>query len=663
LLDQEGQELIVTMRDNGMRLLKLINDLLDLVRLEEGRVKIEQSPVELDSFIRGVAASVQHTASTRGIHLSVDFEPGLPLVQLDRDKLEKTLLNLLFNALKFTDAGGQVVLKVIRDGNELVLSVSDTGIGISEEHLGQLFQRFWQADGSSHRKHQGAGIGLSLVKEFTEAQGGTVHVESELGRGTTFYVRLPLVEASGMEAAEAEGSPDDAESVAGEGDSWLQSLYREAQLSPAGGQQPAGNTALYSRSGIKTSTVLVADDEPDMLRFVRAQLGGEHRIVSARNGREAVEMARAEQPSVIVLDMMMPEMDGLEACSILREDAATAHIPIIMLTARADEETKLSALAAGANDFIAKPFSVTELQVRVRNLMDSHFSRLELAEQNQTLEETLEMLRETEMQLLQSEKLASIGELSAGMSHEVKNPLNYALTGIYALKNLAATLPEAERVEYQDLVATVEEGVRRVMDTVNTLRELVHPHVENRQEFRVEEVVDAATRLLRAEWNGRVAIHKSIDEDTWLFANKSMVLLVFLNLLKNAMDALRERASSDGEPAIWIEGENSGGVTVVRVRDNGPGISPENQSKVFDILGMGDLAGEAGGQDPGREQGRVFKHFFSTKAPGSGMGMGLSICRRIVRAHGGAMSFRSEPGQLCEFTMEFPAHQPVEMIV
>jgi len=265
-------------------------------------------------------------------------------------------------------------------------------------------------------------------------------------------------------------------------------------------------------------------------------------------------------------------MDGIEACSELRKEPATAHIPVIMLTARADEETKLAALAAGANDFLAKPFSVTELHVRVLNLMESHYSRMELAKQNQTLEDTLEMLRETEMQLLQSEKLASIGELSAGMSHEVRNPLNYVLTSIYALRNRVAGLPEGERSEYEGLVASMEEGVRRVMETVNALRELVHPQVENREPFEVRDVVDAALRLLRAEWKGRVEVHIDIARGTALYANKSMVLLVFLNLLKNALDALRERAEGDGGAALWIEGCEEEARTLVRVRHNGPGI-------------------------------------------------------------------------------------------
>jgi len=663
LLGDEGQEMIAMMRDNGMRLLKLINDLLDLVRLEEGRVKIEKSPVELDSFVRGLAASVQHTAATRGVAVSVEVEEGMPRVTTDRDKLEKTLLNLLFNALKFTNEGGQVTLKVVRADHLLVLSVSDTGIGISKEHLGQLFQRFWQVDGSSHRKQQGAGIGLSLVKEFTEVQGGTVRVESELGSGTTFTVELPFSAVNENEAQEGdiELCGEVPLPTGDDKDSWLHSLYREAQLSPAASERLVGRTTLYARSGGKTSTVLVADDEPDMLRFVRAQLGSEHQVLSAKNGREAVDKAIETQPDVIVLDMMMPVMDGIEACRVIRGDRETAQIPIIMLTARADEETKLAALAAGANDFIAKPFSVTELHVRVQNLIEGHFSRMELTKKNQTLEDALEMLRETEMQLLQSEKLASIGELSAGMSHEVKNPLNYALTGVYALKKRAAAVPEADRADYEELVATVEEGVRRVMDTVNTLRELVHPQVENRQEFTVQEAVDAVLRLLRAEWKGQVSVHTDVTQDLTLFANKSMILLVFLNLLKNSMDALKESPVASGDPAIWIEGQELDGKMLVRVRDNGLGISVPNQSKVFDILGMGDFPGDSSSAEL-KQEGRVFKHFFSTKAPGAGMGMGLSICRRIIRAHGGKISFRTEPGSMCEFIVELPVQKRVEVL-
>ncbi|MCU0786662.1 MAG: ATP-binding protein [Verrucomicrobia bacterium] len=664
LLDQDGQELLVTMRANGMRLLKLINDLLDLVRLQEGRVKIDRTAVDVGSLVRALTSSIHHTAATREVKVTVEIEENIPPVLLDQDKLEKVLLNLLFNALKFTNAGGQVALRVLRKNQELVFVVSDTGIGISQEDVSQLFQRFWQADTSSNRRHQGAGIGLALVRELTEVQGGRVEVQSELGKGTKFTVSLPLHEATGVQS-EALGSesgdpaaPADS-TDGGEEDSWLQSLYREAQLSPAEGERMPGRTALYARPGFASSTVLVADDEPDMLRFIRAQLGTEHRIISARNGREAVERARESQPSVIVLDMMMPEMDGIQACGVLRKDAVTAHIPIIMLTARADEETKLAALAAGANDFIAKPFSVTELHVRVRNLMETHFSRMELSKQNRTLEETLEMLRETEMQLLQSEKLASVGELSAGMSHEVKNPLNYALTGVYALKKRAGSFPESERAEYQELVGTVEEGVRRVMETVNTLRELVHPQVENRQEFRAGEVVEAALRLLQAEWKGRVLIHQSIAEGTSLYANKSMILLVFLNLLKNAVDSLQGGASNADAPAIWINVRETDGRVVVSIRDNGPGISEENQVRVFDILGMGDSLEETQTVKSGSPS-RVFKHFFSTKAPGAGMGMGLSICRRIVRAHGGKISFRTEPGAMCEFLVDLPAHKVVE---
>jgi len=173
--------------------------------------------------------------------------------------------------------------------------------------------------------------------------------------------------------------------------------------------------------------------------------------------------------------------------------------------------------------------------------------------------------------------------------------------------------------------------------------------------------VEAALRLLRAEWKGRVLMHQSVAEDTYLYANQSMVLLVLLNLLKNAIDSFKDSPSNAGESAIWIEAGETDGRVLLRVRDNGPGISEENQARVFDILGMGDSLAK---KEPveSEPQGRVFKHFFSTKAPGAGMGMGLSICRRIVRAHGGRISFRTEPGTMCEFLVDLPAHKVVEAL-
>ena len=193
--DPPTKELLLGMQANGMRLLKLINDLLELVRLDAGVMQPKREPVPIGELLRGLTSAVRQMAEDKHIMLETNVATDVGTVQLDRDRLEKTVLNLLFNALKFTPAGGRVETCAHRDNNWLVLQVSDTGMGISEKNLGRVFDRFWQADDSTRRKYQGMGIGLALVKELTEAQGGSVGIQSAEGRGTTFTLRLPYLAA------------------------------------------------------------------------------------------------------------------------------------------------------------------------------------------------------------------------------------------------------------------------------------------------------------------------------------------------------------------------------------------------------------------------------------------------------------------------------------
>jgi signal transduction histidine kinase len=174
-----------------MRLLKLINDLLDLVRLESGRIEIKPEPVDVAGFIKGLASAARQVADDKGLTFETYADPSLGVVLVDRDKLEKIVLNLVFNALKFTPSGGRVELRADKQDAEMVVTVADTGMGISEKNLPHVFDRFWQADGSSNRKFQGVGIGLALVKELAEAHGGKVSVRSQERKGATFSIRLP----------------------------------------------------------------------------------------------------------------------------------------------------------------------------------------------------------------------------------------------------------------------------------------------------------------------------------------------------------------------------------------------------------------------------------------------------------------------------------------
>jgi signal transduction histidine kinase len=635
--DPTSHELLLNMQANGLRLLRLINDLLELVRLDAGAAQSKQEPVGLGELCRSLISAVLPMAEDKRIVLDLSIAPDLDAVLLDRDRLEKTVLNLLFNALKFTPENGLVSLRAQRVDADLVLEVADTGVGISEKDLPRVFDRFWQADDSTRRRYRGLGLGLALVKELTEAQGGSVSVRSAAGQGTTFSVRLPYrpagsvkPEPSGVLTAPAAGAlPSGVDARSPLNDEWLAGLYRRAELLQ--GVTPGAEAIEPGPAEREPGrpSALIADDEPDMLRFLKSQLRDHYRVFEATDGQQAIDRATELLPDVILLDMMMPEKDGLEACRALRGQAATRTIPILMLTARADEETKLAALSGGANDFLTKPFSTTELHVRVKHLADTYRLQRTLAEQNQRLESALHQLKETEVQLVQAEKIASLGRMSAGIIHEINNPLNFAATGLYALKKHAGELPEAQRAAHAEVLRDVEEGLERVKAIVSDLRAFTHPDTEHREWVRVSAVLDEALKFLSNEWKGWVRVERQLPENLTLWTNRNRLLQVLLNLLQNALDALRRKTFEGEEPAIRVAGRSEGRKVVLVVRDNGDGIEP-------------------------RHLDHVFEPFFTTKDVGQGMGLGLSICYRIVQEHQGQMRVASERGHFAEFTLEFP---------
>jgi signal transduction histidine kinase len=629
--DAETRDTLQTMHSNGMRLLKLINDLLDLVRMESGRMEIRRDPLEVIDLIKGLASAARQVADDKRLQLVTHVDPQLGAVIADRDKLEKIVLNLVFNALKFTPAGGRVELRAEKQAEEFVLIVADTGMGISEKNLPHIFDRFWQADGSSKRKYQGVGIGLALVKELSEVQGGGVTVSSQEGKGTTFTVRLPYKKAELVakpQEAPAKETSETPNTVSSE--EWLANLYRRAELFPAmTSLQESLKPVETARNG-KLPKLLVADDEPDMLRFLKSQLSSHYEVLEAVDGQQAVEKASQFLPDIILLDMMMPEKDGLQACRELRERTPTQNIPIIILTARADEETKMAALEAGASDFLPKPFSTTELHVRVKNLVESHQYQSKLSRQNQVLESTVEQLKETEMALVQTEKLASLGRMSAGIIHEINNPLNYATTGLFTLRNKGKHLAPEQQAEYTEILHDVEEGIKRVRNIISDLRTFTHPGTEQREQVEISEVVTSALRFSSGEWKDKVVIEQKISERQTVWANKSKLIQVVVNLLQNSLDALQTKTFMDGKPTIWIEGRVENDRSLLAIRDNGMGIDAEHLNKIFDP-------------------------FYTTKDVGKGMGLGLSICYRIVQEYDGRISVKTEPGKFCEFTLEFPA--------
>jgi signal transduction histidine kinase len=634
-LSPDIRQLLLIMQANGMRLLKLINDLLDLVRLESGKMELKREPVAIDPFLRGLANAIRKMADDRAIALTVSSEACLGAVLMDRDKLERILLNLLFNALKFTPAGGKVTVAALRQDGHLAFQVSDTGAGISKEQLPFIFDRFWQADTSSQRKYGGMGIGLAIVKELVEVQGGTVSVASEVGQGTQFTIRFPYesldLQASPLEAVASSALPEVSELAAASDKA--DDLNRQAELHPSlTPLRESIRPVIENFNQSEQPRVLIADDEPDMLRYLESELGTHFRVIAAVDGQQAIEKTNQFLPDAVVCDMMMPEKDGLQVCQELRDRTSTRSIPILLLTARADEETKLTALSAGANDFITKPFSMTELRARLNNLIAAHRLQQELSRQNQVLEATMEQLKDTEVQLVHSEKLASLGRMSAGLIHEINNPLNFAKTALYVLQKMIEASAINEKEEFGEVLRDMHEGIDRIGSIISDLRAFTQPNVAQRETVSVLEVVNSALRLVSNERQDKVRIEKAIPDDQTIWANRNQVTQVLVNLLQNAVQALAKKSVSEFPPTIWIRSAEDEGESLIMVQDNGEGIPQEHLYKIFDP-------------------------FFTTKDVGEGMGLGLSICYRIMKQHGGRIHVQSEPGAFCQFTLYFP-HRP-----
>lgn len=635
--DPETVNLLQAMQDNGLRLLKLINDLLDLVRLDAGQLKLHRRPIDAQAFIGGILNATSALAKDRGIQQRNEVPPELPTLYADPDKLEKIFLNLVFNAIKFTPAGGRVTVRARQENDSLLFAVEDTGMGIAPEHLPHLFSRFWQADTEANRKFQGAGIGLALVRELVRAHQGEVKARSTPGKGTTMLVRLPLGAPDQPGESPQPVSPEEALET---GDTeeltprnqWLRSLYRRAELYARVTSLRRSTVNVSIPRNKKLPSVLIVDDEPDMLQFLEQQLSDEYHVIEAADGEQAITLAKQFLPDVIVCDFMLPEQDGLAVCEALRKQVSTRSLPLLMLTARADDATKLRALQLGVNDFLSKPFSVAELKARVRGLCENHRLQRQLAENNRKLEGTLEQLKETELQLVQAEKMASLGRLSAGIIHEINNPLNFALTALRYLNRAVAKRGEKEREEFEDTLKDIQDGLRRVSVIISDLRSFTHPPSGELVEVNLRESVEAALRFLTAEWKDKVDVQIEIPDDLTVWAAGNRLVQVFLNLFQNSLDALKNQDEPHEPPALRVIAREADGERIVTVWDNGPGIPEHHLARIFDP-------------------------FFTTKEVGQGTGLGLSICYRLLNEFGARISVRSEPGKFTEFRLIFPTER------
>jgi GAF domain-containing protein/class 3 adenylate cyclase len=352
---------------NSRRLLRLVNQLLDLQRLDAGRMQPKFNRCDLVEFINQIVESFRPYCERKGLILATDFGT-CPAVYLDLEKFDKVIYNLLSNAMKFTPSGKGIKVIVQTTEEDCQIQVMDSGIGIRQDQLTHLFERFRQAEGSANRSYEGTGLGLALVKELVEVHKGEVKVTSVYGEGTTFTIRLK----TGSAHLPADQIVDiQAEVQSSRAAVELADLEMELQDSADAIEMVLPTPSeLEAAHGSTQPKVLVVDDNPDLRAYVSGILRQQGYLVwTARNGAEGFQQAQMLRPSLIVTDLMMPKVSGLEMIRMLREQESLRGIPVVLLTAKADEDTRIEGVERGADAYLSKPFNDRELLAEVRNLL------------------------------------------------------------------------------------------------------------------------------------------------------------------------------------------------------------------------------------------------------------------------------------------------------
>jgi PAS domain S-box-containing protein len=472
-LTSEQRERLEVVHRNSLRLLKLVNTLLDFSRIEAGRIQASYQPTDLSALTAGLASVFRSLVERAGLRLKVSCPQLSKPVYVDREMWEKIVFNLISNAFKFTFAGEiEVAVQEVKGNAELL--VRDTGTGIAPKDLPHLFERFYRVKGENGRTFEGSGIGLALVQELAKLHGGAVRVESQLGKGSTFVVSVPFGKKHLSEdriGLESKAAPSglSGEAYVREALRWFpgskSTSDEEIQTvsSISAPKQPRHRNA----AGEKTSRILLADDNADMRDYLHRLLLDEYEVTVATDGVSALESARQQRPDLVLADVMMPRLDGFGLLGELRADENLKTVPVLLVSARAGEESRIEALDAGADDYLVKPFSARELLARV----GSHLAMAKMRQQAGELERRLRAEAEHRAGIVDSSGDAIISQDMDGTitswnkaaEHIFGYPAQEAIG-----QNISIIVPPHRRDEESDVAARLRRG--EGVDNLETVR-------------------------------------------------------------------------------------------------------------------------------------------------------------------------------------------------
>jgi signal transduction histidine kinase len=590
LADGERRELEVVSR-NARLLLKHVNDLLDLAKLEAGKMKVDYSGVDLSSLVRVVAAYFETPAQDKKIAYAVEVADRVR-AEVDPDKIHRILVNLLSNALKFTPAGGRIRCSLAVVADRIVLEVADSGIGIPPEERAAVFERFHQVDGGATRRFGGTGLGLAIARDFVDLHRGTIEIGDAPEGGALVTVALPRFAPDGaIVRQEAEAAPAATERA--------RQVVEELRPRP---------TATCEAAGKGRTLVLVVEDNADMNRFVREALAGEHRVESAFDGAEGLDRALALRPDVILTDVMMPRMGGEELVRAVRARNELDETPILLLSAKADDALRVRLLRNGAQDYLTKPFHEEELRARVGILSAAKLARETSRRFAQNLEEAN---RELE-------------SFSYSVSHDLRAPLR-AIDGFSQI--LADECQEKLDEKERGYLGRIRAGCIRMNGLIDDMLALsrVTRREMRKRSIDLSGLARSVVEEMRQAHPDR-SIEVVIEDGVVAPGDVALLRIVLENLLGNAW----KFTSKQPRPRIEF-GVQPGGQPVYFIRDNGAGFDMRYKEKLFGVFQRLHHAAEF-----------------------EGTGIGLATVRRVVNRHGGRVWAEGDIGRGATFYFSLP---------
>lgn len=535
-LPVESRTDLEIVRKNGLVLLRHVNDLLDASKLEAGKMQMHYRRTNLAAVLRLVTSHFPTLADSRGISFSENLPQEL-WAEVDVEKLERVLFNLLSNALKFVPPGGRVRCQVQQRTDWVRIIVEDTGPGIPDDKKAIVFERFHQLDGGSTRRSGGTGLGLAISKDFIDLHGGKIWVEDTPGGGATFIVEIPAAAPAGA-AVERE------EQYSGE---------IELMAAQATADLATGSKLKHRSSDSSKPKILVVEDNQDMADYILKTLDSDFALAHANDGLEALEMLQHSSPEMIITDLMMPRMSGDQLLQAIRGRSELDDVPVVVLSAKTEDHLRVQLLKSGAHDYLVKPFAPEELKARVRNLYELRRTRKNLLDVNAQLE-----------------------QFNYSVSHDLRAPIR-------AVKGFGTMLLEDFT---QELSGPATAYLEKIINAASRMERLIDDLLAYSRIWRGELPL-APVELRQALQEAQGQLESTIVESKahlWIegeypkvIGNQTVLAQAITNLISNAI----KYVSPGLKPQIRIWAHVEGRIVRLHVQDNGIGIRAEHLAKIF----------------------------------------------------------------------------------